>query len=71
VLAGRPIPLPYERGAMGPAAAAALAEPHGWLLRVTLPGMVGDRHPAPRRAHRRTSGRNGRGGGNGRLRAVQ
>jgi len=65
ILDDPPVPVPYQRGTMGPPAGDALAEPRGWLLQ---PSIAGSRHAAPRRSHRRS---NGRGGNGPRLRAVQ
>ncbi len=68
ILDDPPVPIPYQRGTMGPASADALAGAQGWLLQSALTSMAGNRHGAPRRSHRRS---NGRGGNGPRLRAVQ
>jgi glucose-6-phosphate 1-dehydrogenase len=68
ILDDPPVPVPYQRGTMGPPGGNRLAGPRGWLLQSSLPSIAGSRHGAPRRSHRRS---NGRGGNGPRLRAVQ
>jgi glucose-6-phosphate 1-dehydrogenase len=68
ILDDPPVPIPYQRGTMGPAPADELAGARGWLLQSSVPSIAGNRHAAPRRSHRRS---NGRGGNGPRLRAVQ